>query len=289
MSDPALRAALFRFVDVRPACATPADVTRHLHELLADAEDSRLARPRRRHHRPQARHPPRRRDRRHGRQADGPALHRRRRRQGLAAARSPACGRTASTPPSTCSARPRSPRPRPTATCSAARTPCARSPAAATQYPDRDVNLSVKVSALTPLLRPEAPERGIEGARPRLRHLLRVARDVGAHLHVDMESFDTREAITRLTLDLLSAARVRRRPVRRHRPAGLPRRLARVPRRADRLGARPRRASTRSRSAWSRAPTGTTRSSRPPRTAGRRRSSPTAASATATSRRSPSA
>ena len=43
MSDPALRAALFRFVDVRPACATPQDVTRHLHELLAEAEDSRLA------------------------------------------------------------------------------------------------------------------------------------------------------------------------------------------------------------------------------------------------------
>ena len=41
-----------------------------------------------------------------------------------------------------------------------------------------------------------------------------------------MESFDTREAITRLTLDLLCRARVRRRPVRRHRPAGLPRRLA---------------------------------------------------------------
>ena len=66
------------------------------------------------------------------------------------------------------------------------------------------VNLSVKVSALTPLLRPTAPERGIEGARPRLEHLLRVAKEVGAHLHVDMESFDTREAITELTLDLLS-------------------------------------------------------------------------------------
>jgi RHH-type proline utilization regulon transcriptional repressor/proline dehydrogenase/delta 1-pyrroline-5-carboxylate dehydrogenase len=76
--------------------------------------------------------------------------------------------------------------------------------AAAKKFPSRDVNLSVKVSALTPLLRPEAPERGIEGARPRLRHLLRVAKGLGAHLHVDMESFDTREAITRLTLDLLS-------------------------------------------------------------------------------------
>jgi RHH-type proline utilization regulon transcriptional repressor/proline dehydrogenase/delta 1-pyrroline-5-carboxylate dehydrogenase len=66
------------------------------------------------------------------------------------------------------------------------------------------VNLSVKVSALTPLLRAQAPERGIAGAEARLRRLLRAARDAGAHLHVDMESFDTREAITDLTLKLLS-------------------------------------------------------------------------------------
>src|SRR3954454_14561732 len=44
MSDPALRAALFRFVDVRPACATPADVTRHLHVLLVQAQYSQRAR-----------------------------------------------------------------------------------------------------------------------------------------------------------------------------------------------------------------------------------------------------
>ncbi len=160
---------------------------------------------------------------------------------------------------------------------------------AARKYPARDVNLSVKVSALTPLLRPEAPERGIEGARPRLRHLLRVARDVQAHLHVDMESFDTREAITRLTLDLLAEPEFAERPERRHRPAGLPRRVPAAPRRAAGLGRRAPRASTRSRSAWSRAPTGTTRSSRPRSTAGPRRSSPTAASATATSSCSPSA
>ena len=42
-----------------------------------------------------------------------------------------------------------------------------RALAAAATKPGQ-VNLSVKVSALTPLLRPEAPERGIEGARPRL-------------------------------------------------------------------------------------------------------------------------
>ena len=58
---------------------------------------------------------------------------------------------------------------------------------------------------------PTAPERGIAGAEPRLRHLLRVARDAGAHLHVDMESFDTREAITELTLDAAVRAGVRRR------------------------------------------------------------------------------
>src|SRR6478736_8269703 len=44
MKDPALRAALFRFVDVRPACASPQDVTRHLHELLAEAQESGHAR-----------------------------------------------------------------------------------------------------------------------------------------------------------------------------------------------------------------------------------------------------
>ena len=66
------------------------------------------------------------------------------------------------------------------------------------------VNLSVKVSALTPLLRPESPELGERDAAPRLRALLRAARDLGAHLHVDMESFDSREAIAELTLALLA-------------------------------------------------------------------------------------
>lgn len=65
-------------------------------------------------------------------------------------------------------------------------------------------NLSVKVSALTPLLRAEAPERGRDDAAPRLRALLRHAQRLGAHLHVDMESFDSREAITDLVLALLA-------------------------------------------------------------------------------------
>ena len=51
----------------------------------------------------------------------------------------------------------------------------------------------MKVSALTPLLRPEAPEVGREDAARRLRPLLRRARELGAHLHIDMESVDTLE------------------------------------------------------------------------------------------------
>jgi RHH-type proline utilization regulon transcriptional repressor/proline dehydrogenase/delta 1-pyrroline-5-carboxylate dehydrogenase len=65
-------------------------------------------------------------------------------------------------------------------------------------------NLSVKVSALTPLLRAEAPQLGERDAAPRLRELLRTAKRLSAHLHVDMESFDYCDAITDLVLSLLS-------------------------------------------------------------------------------------
>ena len=65
-------------------------------------------------------------------------------------------------------------------------------------------NLSVKVSALTPLLRPDAPELGKRDAAGRLRDLLRHAKALGAHLHIDMESYDSREAVTDLVLEVLS-------------------------------------------------------------------------------------
>ncbi len=65
-------------------------------------------------------------------------------------------------------------------------------------------NLSVKVSALTPLLRADAPDLGRRDAAPRLRALLRQAQALGAHLHVDMESFDGQEATTDLVLELLA-------------------------------------------------------------------------------------
>lgn len=70
-------------------------------------------------------------------------------------------------------------------------------------------NVSVKVSALTPLLRPHAPDRGRDDAATRLRPLLRTARDAGAHLHIDMESVDTLEATLDLVLELLGEAEFR--------------------------------------------------------------------------------
>ena len=66
-------------------------------------------------------------------------------------------------------------------------------------------NVSVKISALTPLLRPDAPERGERDAAARLIPLLRRARELGAHIHVDMESLDSREAVLELILDLLAS------------------------------------------------------------------------------------
>jgi proline dehydrogenase len=65
-------------------------------------------------------------------------------------------------------------------------------------------NVSVKVSALTPLLRPDAPAIGREDAAGRLRPLLRRAKGLGAHIHIDMESLDSREAVLELVLELLA-------------------------------------------------------------------------------------
>jgi RHH-type proline utilization regulon transcriptional repressor/proline dehydrogenase/delta 1-pyrroline-5-carboxylate dehydrogenase len=65
-------------------------------------------------------------------------------------------------------------------------------------------NVSVKVSALTPMLRPDAPEIGRDDAAGRLRPLLAQARELGAHLHVDMESLDSMEATLDLVGGLLS-------------------------------------------------------------------------------------
>jgi proline dehydrogenase len=74
------------------------------------------------------------------------------------------------------------------------------------------VNVSVKVTALTPLLRPEAPEVGRDDAARRLRPLLRAGRELGAHLHVDMESVDSLETTEELFFELLDDEELREGP-----------------------------------------------------------------------------
>jgi proline dehydrogenase len=74
------------------------------------------------------------------------------------------------------------------------------------------VNVSVKVTALTPLMRPEAPAVGREDAARRLRPLLQVARELGAHLHVDMESVDSLETTEELLFALLDEEEFREGP-----------------------------------------------------------------------------
>ncbi len=74
------------------------------------------------------------------------------------------------------------------------------------------VNLSVKVSALTPVMRPLAPEVGRRDAEERLAPLLDQARELGAHLHVDMESVDSLETTLELAGELLASERFRHGP-----------------------------------------------------------------------------
>lgn len=64
-------------------------------------------------------------------------------------------------------------------------------------------NLSVKVSSLTAMLRADAPERGLADAATRLRPLLAHAREIDAHVHIDMESLDALETTLELILRLL--------------------------------------------------------------------------------------
>ncbi len=70
-------------------------------------------------------------------------------------------------------------------------------------------HLSIKLSALTADLRPDAPARGVASARDRFHGLLRTAGGLGAHVHVDMESLDHRETVTRSVFDVLAAEEFR--------------------------------------------------------------------------------
>ena len=215
-ADQELKAALFRFVDVTPACRSLDDLARHLREFLREVPDAppplaaamRMA------------------DNRAARTAIGAAAaagvkhmaHR------FIVGETPASalgvlrdlwnrgvtssvdllGEATVTQPEA---------DRYAARCEDALTELAR---AQRGWPSRDVlerdsvgaiprtNVSVKISALTPLLRPDAPELGRRDAAARLRPLLRRANEVGAHIHIDMESLDSREAVFDLVLEVLS-------------------------------------------------------------------------------------
>jgi proline dehydrogenase len=215
MGRSALRAALFRFIDVRPACRGDADLGRHLVELLSEAETTTPARLLGKLVR---------RPRTQFVVARAAAARGQRAARRFIVGRDPVAAlpaiedlwnRGVATSVDLLGEA--------TVTEAEADHYAARCDealrvlhAAASRWPpraalERDstgalsrVNLSVKVSALTPLVRPAAPTRAIRGAEGRLRALLRTARDVGAHLHVDMESMDGREAVLGLTQKVLS-------------------------------------------------------------------------------------
>jgi proline dehydrogenase len=216
--DAELRAAIFRLVDVTPACRSPEDVGRHLasfaselHESGALAAAMRVAqtRPGRallgsavaagvRHtaHRFIAGRDPR----------DAAAEIGELWREGIAASLDLLGEATVSSQEADSYA----------ARCAEALDALV---AAAADWPSRPpleqdssgaiprANLSVKVSSLTALVRPQAPERGAADAAGRLRPLLERASAAGAHLHIDTESLDSLETTFELTLGMLAEER----------------------------------------------------------------------------------
>ncbi len=217
--DPALRAALFRLVDVAPAILRPARprrAPRFSPGRGARAGSAGLV--------PSARERDGARRGRAGARAARPSARSRaspctgwRRASSSARTRPTPCPRSPglweSGPPrpSTCSARRPSPPPRPTATRGAATRRCARWPRPRARWPARPtldvvprVNLSVKVTALTAKVKARGARARHRGRPPAARARCCARRkEVGAHLHVDMESLDSRELITQLVLDLL--------------------------------------------------------------------------------------
>ena len=217
LRDPAVRAALFRTVDVAPACATPAELAAHLGGFLGAVERPgaavRLAR------RAATRAGPT--QTLAGRLA-GAAVHALAGRFIVGATPERATGALGRLWRDGCASSvdllgeatvTRAEGAAYAARCERALATLAR---AAADWPPRPllevdglgplprVNLSVKVTALTPLVRPHAPARGRDDAAARLRGLLRRARELGAHLHVDMESLDARELVLDTILELLA-------------------------------------------------------------------------------------
>jgi RHH-type transcriptional regulator, proline utilization regulon repressor / proline dehydrogenase / delta 1-pyrroline-5-carboxylate dehydrogenase len=74
------------------------------------------------------------------------------------------------------------------------------------------LNLSVKVSALTPEVHPADPGRSIEALKERLRPILRRAREIGAFINFDMESYGLKDLTLALFRSILTEDEFLERP-----------------------------------------------------------------------------
>ncbi len=74
------------------------------------------------------------------------------------------------------------------------------------------LNLSVKISALTPEVHPADPELSVEALKQRLRPILRRAAEVGALINFDMESYKLKDLTLALFKSILEEPEFRRGP-----------------------------------------------------------------------------
>ncbi len=90
-----------------------------------------------------------------------------------------------------------------------------KEPAASDVGPDGPLprlNLSVKISALTPEVHPADPEHSVEALKRRLRPILRRAAEVGALVNFDMESYRLKDLTLALFKSILGEQEFRRGP-----------------------------------------------------------------------------
>jgi RHH-type proline utilization regulon transcriptional repressor/proline dehydrogenase/delta 1-pyrroline-5-carboxylate dehydrogenase len=73
------------------------------------------------------------------------------------------------------------------------------------------VNVSVKLSALTPIFDPLDPDGVARSVVPRFRRILDAAGEVGGFVHVDMEQYERKDLTLALFQDVLGSARYARR------------------------------------------------------------------------------
>ena len=74
------------------------------------------------------------------------------------------------------------------------------------------LNLSVKISALTPDVHPADPENSLAALKQRLRPILRRAAAVGAFVNFDMESYKLKDLTLALFKSILAEAEFRAQP-----------------------------------------------------------------------------